>query len=240
MSIDLTESIQRYSTSIVIPVSIGVILITAPLLACVPSLRFRVHIAFIPLRQCLSSIPTARFPRSLRIFCKYIPKSFFNLFSKPPSVYTTYPDPVSEEAYWTSACSGQRELASSNTNTRLGTAIPGLIVYYSPALLPTYRERGKASKKGVEERRVYISPRTFLEWHRMVFPDSVCVNSLCLNVLHADKILNCQGSSDARPSLQPTLEFQRSRPKGDAADCKAGPSGGVSQCRRSAPADSAV
>lgn len=162
-------------------------MITAPLLACIPSLRFRVHISFIPPRQCLPSIPTARIPRPLRsILRKYIPKFFFHLFSKSPPVYSTYPDPISEEAYWKTALLGQRELASSNATIRSGNATPGLIVYYTPALLPVYRDRDKKGTKGVEEGRVYISPRTFLEWHRLVFPEFVSVYLCFPNTQNAD------------------------------------------------------
>jgi hypothetical protein len=181
---------QRYSTNVVIPASLGVIFIGVPLIACVPSLRSRVYILFLPFRRCFSSIPTTQVRRHLHFLRNCNPIPLFNhFFSGYPPPYTTYPDTISEEAYWTSAFSGQRALASSNANTRSGTAVPGLLVYYAPALLPVYRDGSKTSKKGVEGGQVYISPRTFLKWHQIVFPDSVSVCFLFVNELHADETM---------------------------------------------------
>jgi len=157
---------KRYSTNVIISASLDVLFIGVPLIACV-------SIIFLPIRQCLSSISTTQIRRHLHFLRNCNPISLFSLFSAYPPPYTTYPDAASEEAYWTSAFSGQRKLASSNDNMRLGTAVPGLIIYYAPALLPVYRDESKRKKKGVEGACVYISPRTFLKWYQIVFPDSI-------------------------------------------------------------------
>lgn len=123
----------------------------------------------------------------LFICLKYIQMPVFNLFSKS-STYTTYPDPISEEVYWLSALSGQRKLSSSNAHTRCRNAPNGLLGYYVPALLPAYRcdrDTKSVTRRRADGRRVYISPRMFREWLRMVFPDSV--GFIRFNILHADE-----------------------------------------------------
>ena len=197
-----------------------------------PFLRLWIRITFNPLRQRISSIRPIQIqvPKPLHTLRKYIPNPLLTLLSRSPPPYRTYPNAASEEAYWTSAFSAQQELASSNANTRHGTPVPGLIVYYSPALLPAYRSGGGGGKTrsknlGMEEKLVYISPRTFMKWHRMVFPDSVStlfIESRYASHTYVSPDPTWQDPPNARTSLTLALELQRSGPKGDATDRKDG------------------
>ncbi|KAH7888208.1 hypothetical protein F5I97DRAFT_1792568, partial [Phlebopus sp. FC_14] len=80
-----------------------------------------------------------------------------------------YPTPRAEAKYWRIASRYRRRLysAESGKSSLESSDIP-LVTYYTPRLLPLYRESEKRHANA-EERR--ISPRTFCKWHRMVFRD---------------------------------------------------------------------
>lgn len=85
-----------------------------------------------------------------------------------PTPYSKYQCPQDIEAYWKEAGEGNERLRASNA-----ASAPGglqLITYYTPKLLPAYRQ---ASSPDPEAREEYMSPKTFCKWHRMVHPGPV-------------------------------------------------------------------
>lgn len=110
----------------------------------------------------------------------------FNRGHGPPRSDDTYATPRAEAKYWRVADRYRRRLYSGNgtmftpsmpsTVSRDDTVIP-LVTYYTPRLLPLYRDRsgGKRTLReaDVEAQEGRISPRTFCKWHRMVFQDAV-------------------------------------------------------------------
>lgn len=95
------------------------------------------------------------------------------------SPYQTYASASDEDKYWRDAESAARTLASSSTfaaTPRAGRSGKSSahderpITYYAPKLLPLYRE--KRVKDPIASQYT-ISPKTFVKWHRMTFPDRV-------------------------------------------------------------------
>lgn len=87
---------------------------------------------------------------------------------RQPVLYRRYGNKDEAERYWREAEQCRRRLQASNANNlpdRLG-----LLSYYTPALLPVYREIRHVEPEAREE---YITPKTFCKWHRMVFPEWV-------------------------------------------------------------------
>lgn len=85
-----------------------------------------------------------------------------------PVLYKKYKKPHEEALYWTAAAQENRKLRASNA-TNAPDGLP-LIVYYTPKLLPIYRE---SMHEDPEAREEYIAPRVFCKWHRMVHPGPV-------------------------------------------------------------------
>lgn len=93
-----------------------------------------------------------------------------------PTLYRKYTSALEADLYWAAARRSSRTLEASNSNDTANDL--SLLVYYSPKLLPGYRER---MLKDPEAREEYISPKTFCKWHRMVFPGPV------RSIFHYDK-----------------------------------------------------
>jgi len=86
------------------------------------------------------------------------------------SRYETFPTPEAEAKYWRISARYRRYLAHSSARQppHETSEIP-LVTYYTPRLLPQYREvRCSDQEKG----EYSISSRTFCKWHRMVFRGS--------------------------------------------------------------------
>ena len=90
-----------------------------------------------------------------------------------PVTYKKYKNAHEADLYWHAAEQANRALQASNAaNAPDGLS---LITYYTPKLLPPYRE---SITQDPEAKEVYISPRTFCKWHRMVHRGPVCPRSL--------------------------------------------------------------
>ncbi|KAF8548307.1 hypothetical protein OG21DRAFT_779213 [Imleria badia] len=105
-----------------------------------------------------------------------------NLRVGRPRSDDAYATPRAEARYWRVARRYRRRLYSGNGTTsapskasRDSTDIP-LVTYYTPRLLPLYRDRSSGKRTSretvMDAQEGRISPRTFCKWHRMVFQDS--------------------------------------------------------------------
>ncbi|KAF8972091.1 hypothetical protein BDZ97DRAFT_1783119 [Flammula alnicola] len=93
-----------------------------------------------------------------------------------PSLYETYKSTAEEDRYWKEAAEGQRELQRSDARY-VGTKVrkpntpvpqmPPTVMYYTPALLPEYRD-SRRRKKAIKA--YSISAKDYCKWHWMVFP----------------------------------------------------------------------
>ncbi|KAI0687293.1 hypothetical protein C8Q76DRAFT_300820 [Earliella scabrosa] len=86
-----------------------------------------------------------------------------------PSRYARYPSQEEEDAYWRASERMRQSLRASDAGAvrdQLEDGLP-LVRYYTPRLLPTYRED---DDEDAEAKEVYVSPKAFCKWHRMVFP----------------------------------------------------------------------
>lgn len=83
------------------------------------------------------------------------------------SRYETFPTLEAEAKYWCIAARYQRHLAQSSARRppHETSEIP-LVTYYTPRLLPQYRDVQHSDEGSVE---FSISAKTFCKWHRMVF-----------------------------------------------------------------------
>ncbi|EGO04217.1 hypothetical protein SERLA73DRAFT_67928 [Serpula lacrymans var. lacrymans S7.3] len=104
---------------------------------------------------------------------------------KNKSQYDTYATREDEDRYWRSAARSRRRLAASDAHlggntptvkrgeggndasTLTSTPVP-LVAYYTPRLLPSYRDT--EGETDLEAEPFHIPARTFCKWHRMVFP----------------------------------------------------------------------
>ncbi|KAL4075547.1 hypothetical protein J3A83DRAFT_4089752 [Scleroderma citrinum] len=90
--------------------------------------------------------------------------------------YATYPTPHSEARYWRDATRYRRRLYSGGAQMqemRGGTcprASVQLVEYYTPRLLPLYREQKTDESRQIVDDNFTISPKTYCKWHRMVIP----------------------------------------------------------------------
>ena len=84
---------------------------------------------------------------------------------RQPVLYRHYANKGEEGRYWREVEHCRRRLQASNANNTPDRL--GLLLYYTPALLPVYRETRCDEPEAREE---YIAPKTFCKWHRMVFP----------------------------------------------------------------------
>ncbi|CDO70309.1 hypothetical protein BN946_scf184370.g10 [Trametes cinnabarina] len=91
-------------------------------------------------------------------------------YAKPRCV--KYRSAEDEEEYWRSAERTRRAYEASNANV-IPAEVP-LVRYYTPKLLPLYRER---APKEPETREYSLSPRAYCKWHRMVFRGPVRSNA---------------------------------------------------------------
>ncbi|TFK84388.1 hypothetical protein K466DRAFT_647246 [Polyporus arcularius HHB13444] len=74
--------------------------------------------------------------------------------------------PAREDEYWRSSARMREALRASDAG-RDGSDVP-LVRYYTPKLLPAYRDHDEV-EEDPEAREVYVAPRAFCKWHRMVF-----------------------------------------------------------------------
>ena len=96
------------------------------------------------------------------------------------SLYRHYRTTEEEAEYWRSAARLRRALGASDANARslrkrctqedededeAQDDVP-LVRYYTPKLLPTYREE---MGEDPEAKEVYVHPKAYCKWHRMVF-----------------------------------------------------------------------
>lgn len=88
-------------------------------------------------------------------------------FQHSQSPYNRYKNKEEEQSYWRAIEGARRRLQASNA-WNAPESLP-LVVYYTPKLLPAYRDTAVDSDAEEE----YISPKTFCKWHRMVFPHRV-------------------------------------------------------------------
>ncbi|KIJ59429.1 hypothetical protein HYDPIDRAFT_100710 [Hydnomerulius pinastri MD-312] len=111
----------------------------------------------------------------------------FNSGHGQPRDCDSYPTPRAEARYWRVAGRYRRRLYSGDTITAVanssssraagshGDSIP-LVTYYTPRLLPLYREHQNGKRRSTELEadagECWITPKTFCKWHRMVFQGS--------------------------------------------------------------------
>ncbi|KAJ6615466.1 hypothetical protein B0H10DRAFT_2040593 [Mycena sp. CBHHK59/15] len=78
-----------------------------------------------------------------------------------------YQDALEEARYWAAAERYGRRLRTSDARfagRRIEQPKIPAVTYYTPALLPWYRQRKPRSPE------YFLSTRAFCKWHRMVFP----------------------------------------------------------------------
>ncbi|OSD01690.1 hypothetical protein PYCCODRAFT_1435985 [Trametes coccinea BRFM310] len=83
-------------------------------------------------------------------------------YTKPR--YIRYRSAEDEEEYWRSAERMRRAYEASDAS-----AVPAdvpLVRYYTPKLLPLYRE---SAPRDMETKEYALSPRAYCKWHKMVF-----------------------------------------------------------------------
>lgn len=108
--------------------------------------------------------------------------SWSGLLSSNHPPYQKYKSEAEEEKYWKEAESGQRVLRQSDARyagvkvrrpDNTGPYVPPLVMYYTPALLPEYRD---APRRKRQIKQYHISAKNYCKWHWMVFPgEKVCV-----------------------------------------------------------------
>jgi len=99
--------------------------------------------------------------------------------------YDTYRTQEAEDTYWKEAARGARELHQSDarfvgiTRPRHVRApeLPPLVKYYTPAVLPKYRDEHTKMQRKEERCRNRPSVKEYCKWHRMVFPGTVSGSS---------------------------------------------------------------
>ena len=123
------------------------------------------------------------------------------------SSYTIYPTVSEEQKYWKQAARGQKELQRSDArfagtkvvrNLQLN-ALPPLVMYYVPALLPVYRD--SSSSKPKKHKRPYLSAKTYRKWHWMVFPGSVSRTCIIIFLSSCPQYLNDRITQQSRKHL---------------------------------------
>ncbi|KAI0751745.1 hypothetical protein C8Q80DRAFT_1071808, partial [Daedaleopsis nitida] len=84
------------------------------------------------------------------------------------SRYRRFRNTEEEEEYWQASERMWRTLRASDARAEVEDEkrVP-VVRYYTPKLLPAYREEGV---EDAEAREVGLSPKAFCKWHRMVFP----------------------------------------------------------------------
>ncbi|KAJ3499194.1 hypothetical protein NLJ89_g10124 [Agrocybe chaxingu] len=97
------------------------------------------------------------------------------------SPYDRYRTPEDEARYWEQAERGRKALERSDARfvgaDRVQKPLPDLpplVMYYTPALPPLYRDtklREERKQKKREKRQYSISSKMYCKWHRMVFPN---------------------------------------------------------------------
>ncbi|KAH7903244.1 hypothetical protein BJ138DRAFT_1168400 [Hygrophoropsis aurantiaca] len=109
-----------------------------------------------------------------QISTKFTPLFRFPWFRAPRlnqcSLYATYTTTRDEARYWRTSARHRRLIDASDARTATNssstlTSIP-LVTYYTPRLLPSYRDCTASVSDTFEFR---ISARIFCKWHRMVF-----------------------------------------------------------------------
>ena len=101
------------------------------------------------------------------------------------SLYRHYRTAEEEAEYWRSAARLRRALGASDANSaslrkrctqedededdEAKNNVP-LVMYYTPKLLPIYREE---KEEDPEAKEVHVAPKAYCKWHRMVFPGPV-------------------------------------------------------------------
>ncbi|KAG6328940.1 hypothetical protein ID866_10149 [Astraeus odoratus] len=97
--------------------------------------------------------------------------------AKHPS-YDTYRTPGMELLYWRIAERYRRRLYSGGSQVPVQTQVRcgemhdlQLVEYYTPRLLPLYREKGVNGGYQGTNADFTISAKTYCKWHRMVYPD---------------------------------------------------------------------
>ncbi|KAF9224523.1 hypothetical protein BS17DRAFT_703158, partial [Gyrodon lividus] len=110
----------------------------------------------------------------------------FNRGNGRPRDYNTYPTPRAEAKYWRVAGRYRRRLysgdsttstvAPSSSRTSWSDEIVSVVTYYTPRLLPLYRDHHGGKRRSgdadADAQECWISPKTFCKWHRMVFEGS--------------------------------------------------------------------
>ncbi|KAF8189671.1 hypothetical protein BJ912DRAFT_360856 [Pholiota molesta] len=123
--------------------------------------------------------------------------SLRRIFSRPP--YDNYKNSEEEEKYWEEAAKSQRILQQSDARYAgaevrkrqdLTSYVPPLVMYYTPALLPEYRD---APRKKKEVKRYYISGKNYCKWHWMVFSGDDHPT-----IAEANKLRNLHSASELR------------------------------------------
>ncbi|KAI6039240.1 hypothetical protein EDC04DRAFT_2568700 [Pisolithus marmoratus] len=92
-----------------------------------------------------------------------------------------YHTPHAEARYWQLAERYRRRLYSGGTQVQVQVELGSthtrscvsvqLVQYYTPRLLPVYREMGRNANSKEPDATFTISPKTYCKWHRIVLPD---------------------------------------------------------------------
>lgn len=101
----------------------------------------------------------------LHLYRKIRVQSVQLLWPRRKPQYTIYQTPEAEQKYWDTAEKYRKRLDISDER-RCKQNPPFLLRYYTPALLPAYRDRKKTD---FDSLAYTIPAKTFCKWHRMVF-----------------------------------------------------------------------
>ncbi|KAF8164298.1 hypothetical protein BJ912DRAFT_1095821 [Pholiota molesta] len=113
-------------------------------------------------------------------------KTFARLFQGLPSLRRIFSRPP----YDNYMSSEEEEKGRGAQATRLDVVCPPLVMYYTPALLPEYRD---APRKKKEVKRYYISAKNYCKWHWMVFSGDDHPT-----IAEANKLRNLHSASELR------------------------------------------
>ena len=105
------------------------------------------------------------------LFVQWAKRQYFRLCGLVWPRTLHYRNASDESRYWRSSAHDRATLDRWNGHSDRGPQWPiPLVAYYTPRLLPTYRE---PRQRDLEEDEYPLSARTFCKWHCMVFPGRV-------------------------------------------------------------------
>ncbi|KAF8989823.1 hypothetical protein BDQ17DRAFT_1372709 [Cyathus striatus] len=143
------------------------------LIALGASLAFAIYV-LVPeheltsVQKLMTNIPCSKTVKKLK--SKFNGRNLYRWVKRKFTTYDVYESDEEEERYWKAALAGQRELNASDAKyvrrSNPESSRPPLVMYYTPALPPIYRDHHRTRVPS----DVYLPPRTICKWQRMMYP----------------------------------------------------------------------